>query len=195
MGNQIAQNGQGGPSEVSVRQLKAKKVFLDVLSKTGDPVASAHASGYSDTRPLRRMAKEDEDFAQAWELAELASTDMLVAEAVSRATNGVAEPVYYRGDLIGYKYKKSDTLLQFLLETLNKKKFSKRTQQDININGQLGIAVIPMTATNADEWEKASEAAHNDQKDIDLDTEEFGVVTDLDIDEENVGESSRMTRS
>ncbi len=58
----------------------------------------------------------DPAYAAAFEEAKIAATDALVAEARRRATQGVEEAVYYKGEVVGTIRKYSDTLLIFLLK-------------------------------------------------------------------------------
>jgi hypothetical protein len=60
--------------------------------------------------------RKDEEYQVAFAEAEIAATDALVAEARRRATEGVEEPVYYKGEVVGTIQKYSDTLLIFLLK-------------------------------------------------------------------------------
>ncbi len=60
--------------------------------------------------------RKDEEYQVAFAEAEIAATDALVAEARRRATEGVEEPFYYKGEVVGTIQKYSDTLLIFLLK-------------------------------------------------------------------------------
>ncbi len=63
-----------------------------------------------------KWLESDPEYAKAFEEAEIAATDSLVAEARRRATQGVEESVYYQGEVVGTIRKYSDTLLIFLLK-------------------------------------------------------------------------------
>jgi len=60
--------------------------------------------------------RKDEEYQAAFAEAEVAATDALIQEARRRATEGVKEPVYYKGEVVGTIKKYSDTLLIFLLK-------------------------------------------------------------------------------
>ena len=60
--------------------------------------------------------KKDERYQAAFAEAEVAATDALVKEARRRATQGVKEPVYYKGEVVGTIRKYSDALLIFLMK-------------------------------------------------------------------------------
>lgn len=62
-----------------------------------------------------RRAK-DPEFRQAWDEIIDATTDTLEREAYRRATLGVEEPIYYKGQEVGKVRRYSDTLLIFLLK-------------------------------------------------------------------------------
>ena len=59
---------------------------------------------------------KDKEYQTAFAEAEVAATDALIAEARRRATQGVSEPVYYKGEVVGAIQKYSDSLLMFLIK-------------------------------------------------------------------------------
>ncbi len=64
--------------------------------------------------------------------------DLLEDEAVRRAKDGVEEPVYQGGKLVGHVQKYSDTLLIFLLKGAKPEKFRERSQHEFS--GEDGIS-------------------------------------------------------
>ncbi|MEE8632239.1 MAG: hypothetical protein V3T10_02905, partial [Candidatus Bathyarchaeia archaeon] len=90
---------------------KKKKIFLHHLALTGKVVASAQAAGYVDSHHLNRMRRHDKEFSTRWDDAIEVAGDMVEEEAMRRAIEGVLEPVYYRGEICGYKTNYSDQLL------------------------------------------------------------------------------------
>lgn len=75
------------------------------------------------------MRKNDPEFAEAWLLALEAGNDVLEAEALRRAVDGVDEPVFtQKGELAGHVRKYSDTLLALLLKAHLPEKFRERSE-------------------------------------------------------------------
>lgn len=147
--------------------LKKRQLFLETLAQTGRVVTAAHTAGFVDTSYVHRLRREDEDFAKAWEEAVDAAADVLEEEATRRAVEGVEEPIFYKGEIAGYKTNYSDQLMMFLLRGLRPGKFNPK-QGDTNVNLKFGIAVLPMTAPNADDWEKNAIEVHANQEKITL---------------------------
>jgi hypothetical protein len=71
--------------------------------------------------------RQDEEFRQAWDEAQVEGEAVLEDEAKRRAYEGVKKPVYQGGKRVGYVQEYSDTLLIFLLKGTNKAKFGDRT--------------------------------------------------------------------
>lgn len=142
---------------------RKRKIFLDTLAKTGKVNDSAHAAGFTTTVFLHKLRKEDEDFAEAWDLAVHAAADMLEAEAHRRAVDGTMEPVFYKGEVVGHKVNYSDALLLAMLRAARPDKYN-RGGGDTNVNVKFGIAVLPMTNQNEDDWEKGAIEMHKGQE-------------------------------
>jgi len=73
--------------------------------------------------------KEDESYAKAFTDAEELAGDILEAEAMRRANDGVLEPIYQGGILVGHKRNYSDYLMKQLLEGTKPDKYKKRFEQ------------------------------------------------------------------
>ena len=144
---------------------KKKKIFLQHLALTGKVVASAQAAGYVDSHHLNRMRRNDKDFSARWDEALEVAGDMVEEEAFRRAIEGVLEPVYYRGEICGYKTNYSDQLLLTML-----RKFRPEYRDKIDVHKTLkhdfGITILPMTAPKPLDWEKNSEFVHENQKQL-----------------------------
>lgn len=128
------------------------KLFLQNLALHGRVDRAAQDAGYADTSFINRLRRKDEDFAADFEEAMSTAMDNLEAEAIRRATDGVNEPVYYRGEEVGSINKKSDQLLMFLLKG-NKSKYTEK-KTDVNVNANVGIALLPATSTSVSDWEQ-----------------------------------------
>ena len=107
-----------------------KRAYLAALVETGgNKVRAAHAAGINPSTPYTRQWKEDEEFQKALELAISYAADVLEAEAIRRAHDGVEEPVgWYKGEPGGVVTKYSDTLLIFLMKGANPTKYVERHQ-------------------------------------------------------------------
>jgi hypothetical protein len=144
---------------------KKKKAFLKALAVTGKIITAARAVGYADSIHLHRMRNEDEEFARQWDEALNAAGDMLEAEAFRRAIEGVLDPVYYKGEICGYKNVYSDSVL---LAMLRRFKPEYRDRIDINktLKADFGITILPMTAPDTGNWEQNSIGVHEGQKSL-----------------------------
>lgn len=112
--------------------------FLLSLSECGNVTQAAKDAGISRMTAYRHRER-DAEFAEAWDDAVEEGTDALEAEARRRAMQGVEEPVYYKGYVVGHVQKFSDTLLIFLLKAYRPETF--RDNFDLSkIAMQLGLA-------------------------------------------------------
>ena len=144
---------------------KKRKTFLRVLAETGVVSEAALACGWTDTSTVQRYRHDDEEFAEAWDLALLAAANVLEAEAIRRAMEGEMKPIYYKGVIAGYETKRSDTLMMFMLRGMKPDVYRDNSRGgDMNIN--FGVAVLPMTAQSDDDWEKRATIMHAEQKTI-----------------------------
>lgn len=139
---------------------KKQERFLQHLAKTGKVLESAKAAGYVNTSMLHRLRKEDGEFARRWEEALEAAADALEDEAIRRAVDGVEEPVFYQGEVVGHVTKYSDALLMFYLRGIRPNKFRDNVKVEGNMSGTFGVAVLPVTMANLDEWQRQSAALH-----------------------------------
>lgn len=144
---------------------KKRRVFLSILAKTGRVAEASRAVGYTDTATLQAFRRDDDDFAEAWDHALEAAAHVLEEEAIRRATEGVLEPVYYKGKVAGYKTNYSDPLLMFILRGLKPGTY-RENQRGGDTNISFGIAVLPMTAQSDEKWEERAVLMHSEQKTI-----------------------------
>lgn len=154
---------------------KKRELFLEALAGTGKVNEAAHAAGYTNTSYLQRIRREDEEFARDWDLALQAAGDILEAEAVRRAVEGTRRYIYYKGDVVGEEIVYSDQLLMFLLKGIRPATYRDRASASANVNVKFGVAVLPMTAPNADAWEARAVGVHEGQQPIvleDLETDD-----------------------
>ena len=159
---------KNAPRSRMVMSQKKRRKFLELLAQTGRVKESALAVGFTTTSFLNKLRREDEDFADDWDHALIAATNVLEDEAIRRATEGVLDPVYYKGAVVGYKVNYSDTLLMFILRGLNPDKYREKAHGGTNVNLKFGIAVMPMTAPTEAGWETKAIEMHASQQTLTL---------------------------
>jgi len=111
-----------------------KRAFLAAFAECGTVTHAAEIAGIS-RRMVQYWKKDDPEFAEAFRIAEEKAADRLEQEAWRRAIEGVAEPVYHKGEVVGYIQKFSDTLLIFLLKGVRPEKYRERVSQEITGRG------------------------------------------------------------
>ena len=114
-----------------------KPLFLDTLRGTGNVRLSA-----SNADVARQVAYRARDssatFRAAWDEALEEARELLEAEARRRASVGVEEPVFYKGEIVGHIRKYSDNLLMFLLKAHWPDKFRENVSVDQRVSGRDG---------------------------------------------------------
>ena len=101
------------PDKQTVKAAKAR--FLDHFARTANVTQSCAISRIGRAT-VYEWRDDDPAFATAWSIAEERGTASLEDEAIHRAKVGVSEPVYYKGEIVGYVRKPSDGLLIFMLK-------------------------------------------------------------------------------
>ena len=105
---------------------EAKAKFLKSLSRYGNITKAAKAARVHRSTPYE-WKENDEEFAEAWDVAIEEASDHLEAEAYRRAVTGTLEPVFYQGEKVGTVRRYSDSLLTLLLKSNRPAKFKDRT--------------------------------------------------------------------
>lgn len=116
---------QSGPLQKMLDELDSKVLihatveqkladFLEYLSETGNIGEAARHAQLS--RKQVHQARRDPNFARLFEEAHDLGVQAIEDEAVSRATKGTIEPVYWKGRRVGTLRKKSDLLLMLILK-------------------------------------------------------------------------------
>ena len=99
-----------------------RRPFINQLAETGNVALSAESVGIA--RPeVYKARQRNKGFAKDWDNAMERATDALEQEARRRGMDGVDEPVFFKGQVVGAVRKYSDTLLIFLLKAHRPKKF------------------------------------------------------------------------
>ena len=136
------------PYRKATAQARAK--FLRALARTGNVTASAEHAGLT-ARNVYRYAQKNARFANKMVDAKQAFTDSLESEAIRRGRDGYSEPIYQNGELVGYRQRYSDRLLETMLRANNPDKFGKQT---VTIEGDenkpLALTAVPAKTTAID---------------------------------------------
>jgi hypothetical protein len=116
--------------------------FIEALEKTGcardsAKVASPHSpdGAWSSFYSLKRTSVE---FAGRWARALEIASENLILEARRRACQGVKQPVFQRGEMVGEITVYSDRLLEVLLKNLPE--FSALRERSVTHQGVIGLA-------------------------------------------------------
>lgn len=114
--------------------------YLTELRATGLEAKSARAAGVT-LRSVKRQYEQDPGFHELAldSLEEFA--DSLEQEAVRRAVEGVEEPVFHQGEIVGHVTKYSDTLLAKLLTGRRPAIFGNKTEVTGANGGPLTIQI------------------------------------------------------
>lgn len=104
-----------------------KPAFLKALVELRSAVAACEAAGVSRQTAYEHRQKFPE-FAAAWAEADETITQQLEVEMLRRAHDGVEEPVFQGGKLVGTKRVYSDPLLMFALRAKRPNVYRDRTE-------------------------------------------------------------------
>jgi len=151
---------------------KKRKIFLMALEECGQVNQAASIAGYSSSAALRAYRAKDDEFAEAWDVAESVAFDILEDEAHRRAVEGVMEPVFHQGEIVGHKVKYSDALLTTLLKANKPDKYRDNIKVDQEISGSFGVAILPSTHTSPLDWERRAAVVHESQEALMSDTKD-----------------------
>ena len=153
---------------------RKKEAFLVSLRQHGSVKKAAFAAGYQDSSFIRKLRKTDEDFSAEWDEALLVAVDdVLLPEAQRRAVEGTQEPVFHKGEIVGWKQRYSDQLMMFLVRGAMPEKYGTHVKADVDLTGTFGIAAIPIQAKTVEDWELDAQNVTQQQKILTLKADEF----------------------
>jgi hypothetical protein len=117
----------GTPRDTTTR---ARSRFLDTYAKSGNVSWAAKQAGI-DRHTVYVWQEQDDTFAQAFREADLKATEALEREAWRRASEGIQEPVFQHGKLVGTIQRYSDNLLMFLLRARAPERYRDRVDVSV----------------------------------------------------------------
>jgi hypothetical protein len=107
------------------RRGRWQPAFLTAFAQVGNVTEAARIAGTTRVTVWRNNSS-DPEFAKAFAEAEQESMDLLEREAWRRATEGVDEPVFYKGAQCGVIKRYSDRLTEFLLRGGRPEEYGER---------------------------------------------------------------------
>lgn len=127
-----------------------KERFLQFYAQCGRQVAAARAA---DVHPatVREHVKKDPEFKAQYDEAYSEYCESLEAEIERRGKDGVLQPIFHKGILVGHQREYSDTLILAHAKR-HIPEYRDRHQVDVQHSG--GVLVVPGLAKDADEWER-----------------------------------------
>lgn len=136
--------------------VERQRVYLEKLAETGLKGHAAKFVGVS-----REIVRYERKRNPAFEELETEALEFfnegLEKEAMRRATEGVQQPVYYKGAVVGHVTEFSDRLMEVLLRGRIPEKYGQRLTggDNINVSGVLVINQRP----SSDAWEEQATQA------------------------------------
>lgn len=104
--------------------------FLAKLSEHGVVGAAAESVGMDRSSAYRlRKRPGAAGFAAAWERAQQCGLGRLQDVAIDRAINGVAVPVYYKGEVVGERIWYDNRLLMFVMSKMMTRRFGPHASE------------------------------------------------------------------
>ena len=134
----------GGVAKARMNR-RRQQAFLAAYMELGTVAAAMKAVGIGPLTHHQWLQAQPE-YAEAFALAREAAADLLEAEAVRRALEGVEQPVFYQGKPCGAVRRYSDTLMMFLLKAMRPERFRDRAARqadtDEDADGALTVNVL-----------------------------------------------------
>lgn len=144
------------PTKRDLESREKRNQFLDIVARTGNLRLAARKVGVGE-RALYLARQRHPDFDANWTMAVKIYNMFVANEAIrKRAIEGVREPVWYQGAIVGYQIRHDSGLTQFFLKGAMPEVYGDK--REIKIEGGLtyGIALLPPTVKNVDEWEQSA---------------------------------------
>ena len=109
---------------------RMKASFLEALARTCNVTASCEIAGLP-RETAYYWRSHDLDFSEAWDDALDRGLDALEDEVMRRAKDGVVEPVFHDGKVVGEKRRYSDGLAMFILKSRRRDVWGEHRQVDV----------------------------------------------------------------
>lgn len=103
-------------------RLAWEEPFLAALAE-GQTIGHACARAHIDPTTVYRRRRKCQPFRQLWKQARARSLPLMREECTRRAVDGTLKPVYHRGTVVGHVREYSDTLLMFLMKSMDPAKY------------------------------------------------------------------------
>ncbi len=106
---------------------RKKESFLETLRRSCNVTASCEIAGLA-RETAYHWRRVDPTFSSAWDEALGQGLDALEDEIMCRAKDGVVEPVFYQGQVVGETRRYSDTLAMFILKSKRREVWGKKKE-------------------------------------------------------------------
>jgi hypothetical protein len=144
-------------------QRRAK--FLRALERTGNVTHSARHAGIS-VRNIYSYAKKNLRFANRMNEAREMFLAGLEAEAIRRGRDGYSEEIYQNGELVGYRTRYSDRLLETALRATDPARYGGKSTVTVEGNeaNPVALTAIPpkMVALDTEKLRAQNKATHTE---------------------------------
>lgn len=129
---------------------KNQRAFLAAYSECGNITHAAKIAQVARTLHYKWL-DDCPEYVEAFKDADEKAADSLEKEARRRATEGVDEPVFYKGEECGAVRKYSDTLLIFLLKGIRPEKYRENIRQELTgkDGAPVGVVLLPTVEIEA----------------------------------------------
>lgn len=132
---------------------QVQRAFIEALADTGSVAAACRMVGRSTHGAYHLRRQEGaEEFAAAWEAALDFGMRRIEDVAMDRALNGVEQPVYSYGKLVGTRVVHNDRLLMFMLRNRSPERFAEGRAKGMNALDKMELARLKKQWRK--EWEK-----------------------------------------
>jgi len=135
--------------------LEKRKRFLESYSKAGNITLACEYAGIERSTHYNIWMK-DPKYVAKFEDAKQRAGDLIEAEILRRAVQGIDKPVHYKGDRVDTVREYSDLLLIFLAKAVRPEKFRELSQwhgkgQLDLATGSIDVSIIQEAVKDAEE--------------------------------------------
>jgi len=110
-----------------------QRAFIAALAESGSVSLAAKAVNMApEGAYMLRRQPAAESFAEAWDKALDHGAEIIDANAIERATNGVAVPIFHKGEQVGERRVYNERLTMWMLQHRKPKKYGRAHRGDID---------------------------------------------------------------